>query len=251
MCYMTTKLYNADCFEIFPEIPSLSIDAIICDLPYGTTNCPWDSVLPLDALWESYKRIINPNGAILLFGSEPFASMLRLSNLKWFKYDWIWDKVQASGFLNAKKQPMRVHETISVFYKSQCTYNPIMTTGHKQKRSYRSTKKFSDIYNATLHSASYSSTERYPQSIQVFAKDTQKEALHPTQKPIALLEYLVMTYTNEGDTVLDNCMGSGTTGVACKNLSRHFIGIEKEPKYFEIARQRIMLGQQPLFGSRT
>lgn len=245
---MTIKLYHADCFEIFPEIPTGSVDAIICDLPYGTTHCTWDSVLPLNALWEAYKRIIKPTGAILLFGSEPFSSMLRMSNLAWFKYDWIWDKVQASGFLNAKKQPMRVHETISVFYKKQCTYNPIMTTGHQRKVSNRSKGKFSDVYNATQQETTYDSTERYPRSIQVFAKDTQTQALHPTQKPEALLEYLVLTYTNDNDLVLDNCMGSGTTGAACKTLGRNFIGIEKDPKYFEVARQRILLGQQSLFG---
>lgn len=244
---MKAQLYNADCFEIFPEIADGSVDAIICDLPYGKTNCAWDSALPLEDLWAAYKRIIKPNGAIVLFGIEPFSSMLRLSNLGWFRYDWIWDKVKGTGFLNAKKQPMRNHEIISVFYKKQCTYNPIKTMGHERKTSFRKKEDPSEIYNPTLHDNFYDSTERYPRSIQVFSTDTQKEALHPTQKPIALLEYLVMTYTNDGDLVLDNCMGSGTTGLACKNLGRRFIGIEKEQKYFEIAEQRILMGQQSLF----
>lgn len=244
---MKAQLYNADCFEIFPEIADASVDAIICDLPYGKTNCAWDSALPLEDLWAAYKRIIKPNGAIVLFGIEPFSSMLRLSNLGWFRYDWIWDKVKGTGFLNAKKQPMRNHEIISVFYNKQCTYNPIKTMGHERKTSCRKKEDPSEIYNPTLHDNFYDSTERYPRSIQVFSTDTQKEALHPTQKPIALLEYLVMTYTNDGDLVLDNCMGSGTTGLACKNLGRRFIGIEKEQKYFEIAKQRILMGQQSLF----
>ena len=244
---MRLQLSNNDCFEVFGQIKPKSVDAIICDLPYGTTHCAWDSALPLDKLWDAYKRIIKPTGAIVLFGTEPFSSMLRVSNLSWFKYDWIWDKVKGTGFLNAKKQPMRNHEIISVFYNKQCTYNPIKTMGHKRKASCRKKEDPSEIYNPTLHDNFYDSTERYPRSIQVFSTDTQKEALHPTQKPIALLEYLVMTYTNDDDLVLDNCMGSGTTGLACKNLGRRFIGIEKEQKYFEIAKQRILMGQQSLF----
>lgn len=236
---MRMELFNNDCFEVFGQIKSQSVDAIICDLPYGTTHCAWDSALPLDKLWDAYKRIIKPTGAIVLFGTEPFSSMLRVSNLSWFKYDWIWDKVRGTGFLNAKKQPMRNHEIISVFYQKQCTYNPVMTEGHERKTALKRKNLQSEIYNLTYEDNFYDSTDRYPRSIQVFSTDIQKEALHPTQKPLELLKYLVLTYTNPGETVLDNCMGSGTTGVACKILDRHFIGIEKEPHYFEVARRRI------------
>ena len=222
------------------DIPDKSIDCIITDLPYGTTQCKWDTVIPFELLWEQYNRIIKENGAIVLFGTEPFSSHLRLSNLKNYKYDWIWDKIKGTGFLNAKRQPMRNHELISVFYKKQCTYNPQKTYGHKKKKSYRSKDLQTDVYGEMKNDYTYESTERYPRSIQVFSTDTQNSSLHPTQKPVALIEYLIKTYTNEGEIILDSCMGSGTTGVACRNLNRRFIGIEMDKKYFEIAKERIM-----------
>lgn len=211
---------------------------MICHIS-GTTRCKWDTVIPFEPLWNQYKRIIKPNGAIVLFGCEPFASHLRLSNLNWYKYDWIWDKVKGTGFLNAKKQPMRNHENILVFYGKQCIYNPQKTHGHARKQAYKSKKLQTDVYGVQTSDTMYNSTDRYPRSIQVFSTDTQRCALHPTQKPVALLEYLVRTYTNEGDTVLDNCMGSGSTGIACVNTNRNFIGIELDEQYFGIAEKRI------------
>ncbi len=223
------------------DIPDKSIDCIITDLPYGTTQAKWDIIIPFEPLWEEqYNRIIKENGAIVLFGTEPFSSHLRLSNLRNYKYDWIWDKVKGTGFLNAKRQPMRNHELISVFYKKQCTYNPQKTYGHKKKKSYRSKDLQTDVYGEMKNDYTYESTERYPRSIQVFSTDTQNSSLHPTQKPVALIEYLIKTYTNEGEIVLDSCMGSGTCGVACRNLNRRFIGIEMDEKYFAIAKERIM-----------
>lgn len=232
-------LKQGDCLELMKDIPDNSIDMILCDLPYGTTQCKWDSIIPFEDLWEQYNRIIKNNGAICLFGQEPFSSTLRLSNLKNFKYDWIWDKVKGTGFLNAKRQPMRNHEIISVFYKKQCTYNPQKTFGHKLKQSYRRKELQTEVYGEMKNDYSYSSTERYPRSIQVFSTDTQNSSLHPTQKPVALCEYLIKTYTNENEIVLDNCMGSGTTGVACVNTNRNFIGIELDKNYFNIAKERI------------
>lgn len=233
------QLINDDCLKAMKHIPDKSIDCIICDLPFGSTKCSWDIIIPFDELWKQYNRIIKDNGAIVLFATEPFASHLRLSNLNNYKYDWIWDKVKGTGFYNAKIQPMRNHELICVFYKKQCTYNPQKTTGHKLKTSLKRNKKQTEVYNPGTKDTYYESTERYPRSIQVFSTDTQKSNLHPTQKPIALLEYLVKTYTNEGDIILDNCMGSGTTGVACKHLNRKFIGIELDKEYFRIAKKRI------------
>lgn len=222
------------------SIDDKTIDMILCDLPYGTTRCKWDTVIPFEALWEQYNRIIKDNGAIVLFGSEPFSSTLRLSNLKYYKYDWIWDKVKGTGFLNARRQPMRNHELISVFYKKQCTYNPQMTHGHKLKKSYRSKDLQTEVYGEMKNDYTYESTDRYPRSIQVFSTDTQNSSLHPTQKPLALCEYMIKTYTNEGDLVLDNCIGSGTTVVAAIKTKRNFVGFEKEAEYFAVAEKRIL-----------
>lgn len=233
------QLFCGDCLELMKKIPDKSIDMILCDLPYGTTACKWDSVIPFDQLWDQYNRIAKDNAAIVLFATEPFGSSLRMSNIKNYKYDWIWDKKKGTGFLNAKKQPMRNHEFICVFYKKQCRYNPQKTTGHKLKKSYKSEKNQTDVYGYMKNGCTYESNERYPRSIQVFSTDTQKSALHPTQKPVALLEYLIKTYTNIGDIVLDNCMGSGSTGVACINTFRQFIGIEINETYFNIAKERI------------
>lgn len=235
------QLYHGDCLELLKNVPDTSVDMVLCDLPYGVTKCKWDSVIPFDSLWSAYRRILKPHGVVALFGVEPFSSKLRMSNLEQFKYDWIWEKTNASGFLNAKKQPMRCHETISVFYDGQCTYNPQMIHGQTRKVSSANSKKNckkTDAYGE--HGLTgYDSTDRYPRSVQVFASDIQKNALHTTQKPIALLEYLILTYTNSGEIVLDNCMGSGSTGVAAVRTGRRFIGMELDDKYFELAKERI------------
>ena len=233
------KIYNKDCLEGMKLIDDKSIDMILCDLPYGTTQCKWDIIIPFEVLWDHYERIIKDNGAIVLFGCEPFSSHLRLSNLKLYKYDWIWDKVKGTGFLNAKRQPMRNHELISVFYKKQCTYNPQKTKGHNRKQSYRSKDLQTEVYGEMKNDYTYDSTERYPRSIQVFSTDTQNSSLHPTQKPIALCEYLIKTYTNENEIVLDNCVGSGTTAIACINTHRNYIGFELDKNYYDIACKRI------------
>lgn len=233
---MTNKLLCGDCLELMKEIPDKSIDMILCDLPYGTTACKWDTIIPFEPLWEQYNRIIKDNGAILLFGSEPFSTLLRYSNLKMFKYDWIWEKEQGANFMLCKYQPYKVHEIISVFSKKKHLYIPQMTIG----KPYISGKGTSgDITNNVTKTQTKNKGTRYPRSIQRFNTDKGKGSLHPTQKPVDLLEYLIKTYSNEGDTVLDNCMGSGSTGVAAMNTGRKFIGIEMDGKYFEIAKQRI------------
>jgi DNA modification methylase len=230
-----------DCLEVMKTIPDGSIDAIITDPPYGTTACKWDSVIDFELMWAQLNRIIKPNGAIVLFASEPFSSALRMSNIKNYKYDWIWEKPTATGHLNAKKQPMRAYENILVFYKSQPTYNPIKTKGHERKVSSADSKKNcikTDVYGS--HGlTSYDSTERYPRNVITFQTDKQKSKLHPTQKPIALMEYLIKTYTNENETVLDFTMGSGTTMLACKNTNRNGIGIEMDSSYYNIAVSRL------------
>jgi site-specific DNA-methyltransferase (adenine-specific) len=238
---MDIKLINGDCLEVMKDIKDKSIDLILCDLPYGTTNCKWDSIIDLNKLWLQYERIIKDNGVILLTAQTPFDKVLGCSNLKLLKYEWIWEKTNATGHLNSKKMPMKAHENILVFYKNQPTYNPIKTTGHKRKVStadHKRNSKKGDVYN-NYNNSTYDSAERFPRDIQVFKKDVQKSKLHPTQKPLELFEYLIKTYTNENDLVLDNCMGSGTTGVACNNLNRKFIGIELNEEYFKISRNRI------------
>ena len=220
------------------EIPDKVVDCIITDLPYGFTRCKWDIIIPFEPLWGQYNRVIKDNGAICLFNTEPFGSYLRLSNIKNYKYDWVWDKVKGTGFLNAKKQPMRNHELIAVFYKKQCTYNPQKTSGHKLKKSYRSSELQTNVYGH-MNENLYESTERYPRSIQVFSTDTQNSSLHPTQKPVALIEYLIKTYTNPGELVLDSCAGSMTTAIAAINTDREYICIEKDPEIFEIGKKRV------------
>lgn len=218
---------------------------IFTDLPYGTTKCKWDSVIPLETLWEHYCRIIKENGAIVLFAQTPFDKILGASNLKMLRYEWIWEKTQATGHLNAKKMPMKAHENLLVFYKKLPTYHPQMTEGHEPIHSY--TKRISVQNNTELYGymgkeiSGGGETVRYPRSVLRFASDKQTSHMHPTQKPLALCEYVIRTYTDEGDLILDSCMGSGTTGLACKNLNRRFIGIEKEEKYFEIAKERISI----------
>lgn len=249
---VSIDLQRGDCLELMKNFPSKSIDLILCDLPYGTTRNKWDSVLDLDSLWEQYNRIIKDRGAILLFAQTPFDKVLGYSNLKHLRYEIIWQKTAPTGFLNAKKMPMKAHENILVFYKKLPTYNPQMTKGHPRKVSSKSSRKKSverhqgksevlaSNYNSYGESqVDYDSTEWYPLSVQIFAKDQQKENYHPTQKPVALLEWLLKTYTNEGDLVLDNCMGSGSTGVTCINTKRNFIGMELTEWYFEVAKERI------------
>lgn len=228
-----------DCLEEMNKIPDGSVDLILCDLPYGTTRNKWDSIVPLQELWAHYRRICR--GAIVLTAQTPFDKVLGASNLGMLRYEWIWEKTTATGHLNASKMPMKAHENVLVFYDGLPTYNPQKTTGHPRKVSTsahkRNSSKSSNYGDAAL--STYDSTERYPRSVLVFATDKQKAALHPTQKPVALMEYLIRTYTNEGDVVMDNCMGSGTTGVACANTGRKFVGIERDEKYFEIAKERI------------
>ena len=238
-----TKLLQGDCLELMKGIPDAAVDMVLTDPPYGTTACKWDSVIDLALMWEQLERIIKPNGAIVLTAQTPYDKVLGVSKLKYLRYEWIWEKIGATGHLNAKKMPMKAHENILVFYKNLPTYNPQKTKGHKAVNSY--TKQHDadgECYGNTVSVSGGGSTERYPRSIQVFSSDKQKSRLHPTQKPVALMEYLIKTYTNAGETVLDFTMGSGTTGVACKNLGRSFIGIEKDEEYFKIAKERITNG---------
>ena len=230
-------LRQGDCLDLMKDIPDNSIDMILCDLPYGTTACKWDNVIPFEPLWEQYKRIIKDNGAIVLFGSEPFSSRLRLSNLKMYKYDWVWDKSKPSGHLNAKIMPMKQHENIIVFSKGKCNYYPIMRMS-KTRISKNYLKNKSDVFGKEKL-VEKKVSQKFPKSIITFSNALQTGKLHPTQKPVALLEYLIKTYTNENELVLDNCMGSGSTGVACVNTNRNFIGIELDEKYFNIAKERI------------
>ena len=232
------NLYLGDCLEVMKSIPDKSIDAIICDLPYGTTACKWDSVIPFEPLWAQYKRIIKDNRAIVLTASQPFTTTLIASNMKQFRYCWTWAKTYSTGFMNANKMPLRNIEDVCVFYKELPTYNP-QGLIEINKKSTRKKDKESTIYgNMGLKNGDYvQKFTNYPNQLLTFGKIGK--TIHPTQKPVELIEYLVKTYTNQDNTVLDNCMGSGTTGVACKNLGRKFIGIEQDPNYFEIAKNRI------------
>jgi site-specific DNA-methyltransferase (adenine-specific) len=219
------------------ELAPASVDLILCDLPYGTTQNKWDSVIPFDALWREYRRVCD--GVIVLTAAQPFTSVLVASNFEDFRYSWIWDKANPTGFLNAKKQPLRVTEDVCVFYASQPTYNPQMEVrGKPRKKGGYQVSGGSENYNE-IGNAQIVSNEYYPTNLLRVSNSDRTGRLHPTQKPVALMEYLIRTYTNEGDTVLDNCMGSGTTGVACANTGRKFIGIERDPSYFDIARKRI------------
>jgi|TARA_R110002153_G_C13144063_1_gene481264 site-specific DNA-methyltransferase (adenine-specific) len=247
------ELYKGDCLEVMKTIESGSIDAIITDPPYGTTACKWDSVIDFKLMWEQLNRIIKPNGAIVLFGSEPFSSALRMSNIKNYKYDWVWYKNAVSGFANAKRQPMRNHELISVFYNKQCKYYPIKETRDLSKKSIErhkynfntTTEIKSNVYGEMKRIKNKPNDLCYPKTIKKFncIVNNSKQRVHPTQKPILLMEYLIKTYTNENETVLDFTMGSGSTGVACVNTKRNFIGIEMDAKYFDIATKRINLNK--------
>ena len=236
-----TAIYNGDCLEVMDYLieKGIKVDAIITDPPYGTTACKWDNVIPFDKMWERLNKLSNKTTPIILFGSQPFTSTLVLSNIDEYKYDWVWDKVQKGNFLNALKQPLRSNELISVFYKNQCTYNPQMTTGHIKKEVKNIKRKTVDLYNEQSGTQNYSSTERFPHSIITFPKDTQTSSLHPTQKPIALLQYLIKTYTNKNDLILDFTSGSFTTSVASEQLGRRSIGIELEQKYCDIGIKRL------------
>ncbi len=238
------QLYKGDCLEIMPSIPDKSIDMILCDLPYGTTQNKADKRLPFAPLWKQYKRIIKDNGCIVLFAQGEFYIDLVQSNRKWFRYDLVWDKVLTTGFLNAKRMPLRRHEQIVVFYKKLPTYNPQFTQGkplHGKGTAYKGKELKNNNYGKfnALEDTRKGTTEKYPTSILQFAKSHPSVAKHITEKPIALLECLIKTYTNESETVLDNCMGSGSTGIACVNTNRNFIGIELDDKNFENARERI------------
>ena len=250
------KLLRGDCLEVMKSIPDKSIDAIITDPPYGTTACKWDSVIPFDLMWEQLNRIIKPNGAIVLFGSEPFSSALRMSNIKNYKYDWIWEKSNPANIALANRMPLKYHEIISLFYFKQPIYNKQMIErdelGKKRLLNKNNPIRFkgSDIQGTSKISKEYD-INRYdenlknPSTILKFKVERGKQ--HPTQKPVALMEYLIKTYTNENETVLDFTMGSGTTGVACQNTNRNFIGIEMDNKYFEIAEKRIKENELKLF----
>lgn len=242
------NLINGDCLEIMKEIADKSVDCVICDPPYGTTPITWDKVLSFESLWKEYNRIVKPNGAIVIFSQEPFATYLRMSNIKDYKYDWYWEKERLTNVFQIKKRSGKTVENIVVFYKKQCTYNP-QKTEHLGKRV---TNKIGENARWSVTQAGYAPTTkpfeyeddgtRYPTQVLRFNRDNPRKRVHPTQKPIELLAYLVRTYTNEGDLVLDNCMGSGSTGVACKAEQRRFIGIEKEKEYFDIAKMRIENG---------
>lgn len=236
---MKQEIWHGDCLELMKDIPDKSVDMILCDLPYGTTACKWDTIIPFDELWEQYKRIIVDGRCIALFGSEPFSSLMRCSNIKDYKYDWVWDKKKPSNFPLAKKQPMKYHENICIFNSKR--YYPIMVLveGRKAKKGVNNGAR---VFNKGLEREDYLDkvyTDKYPSSILEISNADQRNRLHPTQKPVSLCEYLIKTYTNEGDLVLDNCAGSGSTGVAAKNLNRQFILIEKEKQYYNICVERL------------
>ena len=235
------KIYNEDCLIGMQRIPDKSIDAIICDLPFGVTDCKWDSIIPFEPLWEQYIRVIKDNGAIVLFGSEPFTSMLICSNIKMFKYRWVWNKKFASNFSICKYQPLKIHEDICVFSTKTHKYIPQITQRdiHIVMGKNRSKHGSANLTYAKKEYDKKVYTTKQPQSILEYSVRDGKRGFHPTQKPVALLEYLVKTYTNEGETVLDNCMGSGTTAIACLNTNRNFIGFEMDKGYFDIANERI------------
>lgn len=233
------KLMLGDCLERMKEIPDGSVDVIICDPPYGTTACKWDSVIDLPLMWEQLKRIIKPNGAIVLTAAQPFTSVLGSSNIRMLKYSWVWVKSRATGHLNAKKMPMNNVEDVLVFYSKPPTYNPQMTEGTPYRILCKT--KGSELYGKQEETLFENNGTRHPlRTIELKSRSNSfDKPVHPTQKPVALMEYLIKTYTNEGETVLDFTMGSGTTGVACMNTNRKFIGIEMEDKYFEISKSRI------------
>jgi len=237
---MINQIHLGDCLDIMKNIPDSSIDMILCDLPYGTTNCKWDAIIPFEPLWEQYNRVCKRNAAMVFTASNPFTSALIMSNPKFFKYTWVWEKSKATGYLNSKKMPMRAHEDICVFYRKLPTYNPQMWQGkpYDKGTAHRPT----DVYGkqvGEIHVKNNSGL-RYPRSVQYFkTSESEGKVIHPTQKPISLFNYLIKTYSNEGETILDNCIGSGTTAISCLETGRNYIGIEKDQKYYELCAKRI------------
>lgn len=249
---MTVQLMHGDCLMRMAEIPDGSVDMILADLPYGTTACKWDNVIPFEPLWKHYWRVLKPNGAVVLFGSEPFSSHLRMSQIKHYKYDWVWQKSKPVGFVNAKLMPLKIHETISVFSKKNTAngadnmvyYPQGLIAINKLVKGGKHSKHGDNTYwRPSQKDVFMQEHTNYPRTVIEFA--SEGKTVHPTQKPIALLEYLIKTYTLEGETVFDNTMGSGSTGVACVNTGRKFIGIEQDDKYFAIAHKRIAEAQTP------
>ena len=231
------KLFHGDCLELMKQIPDGSVDLVLCDLPYGTTACKWDTVIPFEPLWEQYRRIAKPNAAIVLTASQPFTSALVMSNPRLFRHSWVWDKKSAANVMVAKYGPLKVHEDILVFSKHKPLYQPIMVNGKLRWKG--GNNRDDGIYAGWVPNGRYLSDQYHPKSILEFSNASQKGKSHPTQKPEALMEYLIKTYTNPGDTVMDNCMGSGTTGVAAVRNGRFFIGMELDEGYFKIAQDRI------------
>lgn len=243
---MINKITLGDCLEVMPKIPAGSIDMILCDLPYGTTRSDWDVIIPFDPLWEQYERIIKPNGAILLFAKSPFDKVLAMSNRRLYRYEWIWEKNKATGHLNAEVMPMQAHENILVFYKKAPTYNPQMSSGHKPMNLAVNNHK-STVYGSGVQVVNNAgTTERYPRSILHFpvVNNDDPDRIHPNQKPVELLQYLIRTYTNEGETVLDNCSGSGSVAKACIGCNRKFIAIEKNSGFYEDSVNSLQHGVQ-------
>ncbi len=245
---MDSNIFLGDCISVMGEFPDNSIDMVFCDLPYGTTQNSWDSIIPFDELWSAYNRIVKENGAIVLTSQQPFTSQLIVSNPTQFRYEWIWEKNKATGHLNAKKMPMKAHENILIFYRKLPTYNPQKTTGHKPFGAVKPKKnipapKVKRNYNHLTETFGNkgTTTDRYPRSVQKFPVINNDNPLkfHPTQKPVGMIEYFIKTYSNEGDTVLDNCMGSGSACIACLNTNRNYIGIESNAEYYNAAEQWI------------
>lgn len=232
------SLLHGDCLELMRTLPDGCVDLVLADPPYGTTGCEWDQPINLTAMWSELNRITKANSAVVLTASQPFTSQLVCSNLRDFRYDLVWEKGNATGFFNAKKMPLRAHESVLVFYRKLPTYNPQMTHGHKRKTASKKVV-VSECYGKDVSIPSYDSTSRYPRSVQFFSSDKQRGNFHPTQKPVELMKYLIETYSNPGDTVLDFSMGSGTTGVACAMTGRRFVGIELQHQYFVTAQKRI------------
>ena len=236
------RVLHGDCLDLLPTLADKSVDLVLADMPYGTTRCARDSQINLDRLWPELRRV--SRGAIVLFAQSPFDKVLGASNLPMFRYEWIWEKTNATGHLNAKRAPMKAHENVLVFYERQPTYNPQKTDGHIRKTAAKWGDGSAVYGRQRLDGQVYDSTERYPRSVQTFAKDNRLSKLHSTRKPLGLCEYLVRTYSNPGDTVLDFCMGSGTTGAACQNLDRQFIGMESDPTFFAVAAERLDPSEQ-------
>ena len=237
--FFLNEVHHGDCLEIMKDIPDGSIDMILCDLPYGTTQCKWDTIIPFGPLWEEYRRVAKKNAAIVLTAAQPFTSVLVASNLKEFKYTWVWEKSKATGYLNAKKMPMRAHEDVCVFYRKPPVYNPQkwMSTPYNKGTAHRPTEVYGKQKEVTVKN---DTGERYPRTVQYFkTAESEGKVYHPTQKPVSLFQYLIETYSNEGDVVLDTCLGAGTTALAALKSNRNFVGIELDEEYVSISRQRI------------